>query len=237
MMKRVLAIVLGLCLLSGLSVNADIDTIEGSTIAGGGAEFCSGSELFCEDFEGVDTTWDSTNGTYDDDDPNSQVGDECVSFSTAGAYVREAFSGASGEFNTEFWFYSADDTNNYTLMWGNSDFSNNILILKIHSDSDIYILYRNEAGTVDTNIAYTATNWVKIGIYYKEETGSDDGVISVWISSDDGVFEADEYQTFTDLNTNMTDAEAIHIGFDPGTAPTRVDNIKIVSGAPSWPTS
>jgi hypothetical protein len=35
-MKRVLAIVLGLCLLSGLSVNADIDTIEGSTIAGGG---------------------------------------------------------------------------------------------------------------------------------------------------------------------------------------------------------
>jgi hypothetical protein len=34
-MKRVLAIVLGLCLLSGLSVNADIDTIEGSTIAGG----------------------------------------------------------------------------------------------------------------------------------------------------------------------------------------------------------
>jgi hypothetical protein len=37
-MKRVLAIVLGLCLLSGLSVNADIDTIEGSTIAGGEGE-------------------------------------------------------------------------------------------------------------------------------------------------------------------------------------------------------
>jgi hypothetical protein len=40
-MKRVLAIVLGLCLLSGLSVNADIDTIEGSTIAGGGEGGCS----------------------------------------------------------------------------------------------------------------------------------------------------------------------------------------------------
>jgi hypothetical protein len=42
-MKRVLAIVLGLCLLSGLSVNADIDTIEGSTIAGGGEGGCSES--------------------------------------------------------------------------------------------------------------------------------------------------------------------------------------------------
>jgi hypothetical protein len=47
-MKRVLAIVLGLCLLSGLSVNADIDTIEGSTIAGGAScdtitDTCAGS--------------------------------------------------------------------------------------------------------------------------------------------------------------------------------------------------
>jgi hypothetical protein len=54
-MKRVLAIVLGLCLLSGLSVNADIDTIEGSTIAAGGGS-CANSQ--------VAPTADTTDGSW-----------------------------------------------------------------------------------------------------------------------------------------------------------------------------
>jgi hypothetical protein len=58
MMKRVLAIVLGLCLLSGLSVNADIDTIEGSTIAGGGA-----AEAGCIDGASFTYNGDHSSGT------------------------------------------------------------------------------------------------------------------------------------------------------------------------------
>jgi hypothetical protein len=65
-MKRVLAIVLGLCLLSGLSVNADIDTIEGSTIAegGGGDINCTGANpsdcTFRETFDGSTDCGDGT---------------------------------------------------------------------------------------------------------------------------------------------------------------------------------
>jgi hypothetical protein len=55
MMKRVLAIVLGLCLLSGLSVNADIDTIEGSAIAGGGASCTDPVSFDITEYDGENT--------------------------------------------------------------------------------------------------------------------------------------------------------------------------------------
>jgi hypothetical protein len=98
-MKRVLAIVLGLCLLSGLSVNADIDTIEGSTIAGGGAsDTCDSTSLIsnCAEGSGTPTGW-TDSGTVDWDESTTVLEQsESLELASGGSHSTDAdFTAAS----------------------------------------------------------------------------------------------------------------------------------------------
>jgi hypothetical protein len=166
-MKRVLAIVLGLCLLSGLSVNADIDTIEGSTIAGG-EECTQGSANSSDDFEGGvdgnevsgDGDWTEANSstnifTYEDTSPLS--GSMSLFIDNVGAaetnrltyWTPDTTLTGSGSRCIKFKLSTADGTGQYNFLRisdGNSEIGGNRRI-ELRFDSDSLEVYDGNEGS------------------------------------------------------------------------------------------
>jgi hypothetical protein len=169
MMKRVLAIVLGLCLLSGLSVNADIDTIEGSTIAGGG-EWPSFTYDVWEDME--DSEWESAGNWTEVDtgsDLNPRDTDAEYSANDSGTYGTSVALDA----DDAYVYYSTSDQDLSIGFWVKTPTnveSNTVVIWKWHADAqgDTQIYLYSNGGS--PYIRFRGTGWADYQINLSQNT-------------------------------------------------------------------
>jgi hypothetical protein len=101
------------------------------------------------------------------------------------------------------------------------------------------ISVRNAAGDLSTGQTVLDATTYHVGIYYKVETGSDDGIVSAWLNTDGSEFDAgDLIYNSSAVNTGMgkVGRQIIFWG-QSGNDILLMDNTKVVNGAPSWPTS
>ena len=118
--------------------------------------------------------------------------------------------------------------------------TNSTKVLSLDGDSDDTLLIKvNDNGTViDTADTILNSTWYHIGVYYYEEQGVDDGVVTVWMNTDGTDFDAgDVISTGSAYDTGTTDAGYIRLRGPVGGKINYIDNIQMVNGAPSWPDS
>lgn len=252
-MKRIL--ILTILLMSSLAWAGSTTVVVGQ---GGGepAGFCSGSELFCEDFEGTDTTWDATNGTVDCDGYDAD-GDYCDDDTTTYKEESEAF----GIRGTNTYYVSENlSTQNQTefyfeLWWritGTSFVqdgavgifnSSGLRISTIYNSwGNMYINTKGGSTYPDSTLDVSANTWYHIGLYYKMETGvaNNDGILRLWANTDGGEFDAgDLYYSSTTVDTGYTsetlgDGDQIIIEGPEASNTLYIDAFRVVAGAPSW---
>ena len=215
--------------------------------------YCSGSELFCEDFEGEDTSWDDVNGTEDcdgydangdycDDDTTFSPGDRAEVLGFQGRntyYVGEAFSSADqDEFYVEGWVYFNDAKEGGQVLRILASNSTEQIRLELTNPNKYWRIETKDTATgIDSSTAPSDDTWYHYGIYYKEETGSDDGIIRMWVntSTTAGDFDAGDNIINEDaVDTGTADADEICIAGEAEDEIIYHDNVKVVAGSPGW---
>jgi len=253
-MKRIL--ILTILLMSSLAWAGSTTVVVGQG-GGGPAGFCSGSELFCEDFEGDDTSWDATSGTVDCDGYDAD-GDYCDDETTTYKNGSEAFGirGTNTYFVQEA-LSSADQTEFYFELWmriasSTASFFDGAVGVFNDAERRIAVVFNlwgslffaTKGGSTypDTTYDISANTWTHIGVYYKMETGAanNDGIVRVWVNTDGGEFDVgDLVYSSTTVDTGHTtdslgDGDEIVIQ-GPGSGYTHyIDDFKVTAGAPTW---
>jgi len=248
-MKKWIVLILLLFSVSVYAGNLIVGT-GGMGTSGGGAAYCSGGELFCEDFEGEDVAWDAdpdtedcdgydTDGDFcDDDTTNYKNGSEgCGLRGTTTYYFQEALSSASDEFYIEFWVKFSDVTTVNSVNIRSADYATKVVKLYLDSESNLVVYVNNDAVTYDGSYTFIADTWTHVGVYYKEEPGINDGIVRAWIDTD-GVFVAGDLDiNETAVDTGSTDGAGLRIYGSSIAGIAVYDDLKVVDGEPSWPTS
>jgi len=222
--------------------------IAGVPVSGG--DFCSGTELFCADFEtdGM-ITWDSTPGDEDCDGYDAD-GDWCDNDSTTyknGShalgvcgentnYLAKAFSSDDDEFYIEYWQRTTSPVASqgaHGIQIFNDDYC--VLRLLRLMGGELRIYHMDNAAYAATTGALAEDTWYHIGIHFKKAAGT--GIVRVWQNTDGGEFDV------SDLIYSRTDATGAYDGAQirfPGPVNTDAtyvnyfDDVKVISGAPSW---
>jgi len=250
-MKRIL--ILTILLMSSLAWAGSTTVVVGQ---GGGAPvaFCSGSVLFCEDFEGTDTSWDvaesldcdgyDSDGVYCDDDTSvSMEGSEVLGVRGPNTdYIQEALSSSD---QTELYFEVWWRVNNVSGVRSGPGCYTSGGYQSISLDQSWgtlrAIIKGGTAGLNTSKTDFAANTKYHIGVYWKIETaaGNNDGIVRVWMNTDGGEFDAADLI----LNNTSVDTGAESEGWQadvwriPGPAAGYVsytDNNRAVAGAPSW---
>lgn len=209
------------------------------TGAGGGATFCTGSELFCDDFEGSDTTWTEVSttadcdgydadGDYCDDETTlPKVGSECLGVMGIGTTyaVQATLSSPSSELYFDGYVKMTDVTTAEIFTLRSAD----ALVVRILLSSGSLLRLADVGGTLATasTDAVSADTWFRLRVYYKEETGSDDGIVTVWVG--DGLTQVINYTT---MNTGSADIAHIRFGGPSAGQINYFDNCAVYQGAP-----
>lgn len=248
-------LLLFLMLLIAISGRADGWYYAAASVGGGGP-FCAGTELFCEDFEGTDTTWDATNGTVDCDGYDAD-GDYCDDEAT----VYKAGTEALGIRGSETYYVSenltsADQTEYYIETWvyfqGSVSFTSDdfgVFTSGGYVCSGLYnnwghLYYGTKGGatSADTTFDVTTATWYHLGLYYKIETSAsaNDGIIRVWANTDGDTFDATDIKyTSTTVDTGAVSEgyggdRMIFYGGEAGYV-QYWDNTSVIQGACPWP--
>jgi len=255
-MKRIL--ILTILLMSSLAWAGSTTVVVGQ---GGGepAGFCSGSELFCEDFEGDDVTWDAVggeaaldcdgydaDGDYCDDETTTYrvEGEQCFGIrGTNTYYVSEALSSANQtEFYYELWYRVTGTGTVFDGSVGVFNAAGQRIAVLYNSWGNIYFSTKGSARYPDTTVDIVANTWYHFGVYYKMETGvvNNDGIVRVWMNTDGEEFDAGDLKySATNVDTGYTseslgDGDEIRIEGQEAAYTCYIDDFQVVSGAPSW---
>lgn len=226
----------------------------GVMIIGGGVPtatpYCSGSELFCTTFEaGDDITWDTETDPEDCDGYDAD-GDWCDDETTiykngsegfgirgqSADYVEEALSTIDQtEFHVEFWW-------RVTNVWSNYGLSiPGVLRFRTDTAGKIYLEMKGTTNDLDTGYTISNDTWYHIGVHVKlEVAGGDDGIVRMWVNTtgDDFVFGDLEFSDIA-VDTGTNNADNLQLR-GPASATGVIgyfDDVKVKTGAPSWPTS
>lgn len=219
----------------------------------GAASFCAGTELFCADFETADMiSWTATATTEDCAlDGNDEWCDRYTTSPMAGSYMfgirgaakmcRKDFTGPTEWHMEALVKLSTVVGTEYFLGLRDAANSTDITLFTLDADPTIVLSYKNVTLTADTNFAVSADTKFYIGIHYIEESGSanNDGTIRVWVNSTGNPFTADDLKINLSGNadTGTANAGTLRLINKGDNHTTYYDNVKIESGAPSWPTS
>lgn len=233
----------------GVSEPASVDGVDSNY---GPPGFCSGSELFCATFEtDAEITWDSTPGAEDCDGYDTDgdwcdydssrtlVGSYC--FGIRGNYTQyciKSLGGTYSEFYVEL-FIQIDTSRASTYGRFIYDVTAGDYCLGLAWDPDSFVIQVNSRDVdLDTGVAMSEDTTYHIGVYYKKETGSNDGVVRIWVKegTDDFVGSDLKYNSSA-VDTGDFDGEAVYLGGNEAADEVFYDNVKVVSGEPSWPTS
>lgn len=222
------------------------------------AGFCSGGELFCEDFEGDDVSWDTiggdavldcdgydADGDYCDDDTTTfKNGSQAFGIrGTNTYYVKEALTSANQtEFYFELWYRVSGTGAAFDGAVGVFKDTGSRMAVIYNSWGNIYFVTRGGSRYPDTTIDIVANTWYHIGVYYKMETSAtnNDGVVRVWMNTDGATFDAgDLYYSSTAVDTgyttdNLGDGDEVRIEGPEASYTCYIDDFKVVAGKPSW---
>jgi hypothetical protein len=247
-MRMLTRIVIILFFMAGSAFAFEEDAVFIGGHPGGAASYCDDT-LFC--FEEGDFSWDGSSGVGAEDcDGYDSNGDWCDQDTTAKNgtyslgvrgdnthYLYEDLSSDSDEFHYELWFRVGDVTGTYLPILYNTTSGEYMLSLYI-STSSLLKIYMNNGSAVYTmtGVVIAADTWYHVGVYYKAETApaNNDGIARVWIDTD-GTFDAGELElNKTNVDTGSNTAERIRMR---GGNVNRYDDVRIIEGSPSWPTS
>lgn len=219
------------------------------------ASFCAGTELFCEDFEGADTSWDATNGSVDCDGYDAD-GDYCDDEATvykngsealgirgsATYYVSENLTSADqGEFYIEGWYRTASTGTAGFDTFGVFTSTGYEVACLYNNWGALYYATKGGSVTVDTTYDLSDNTWIHYGLSFKIETSAvaNDGVIRVWVNTDGGTFDAADIKySSAAVDTGATGdgyAGDRYIFRGPEASVTAYwDDTKVISGACPW---
>jgi len=223
---------------------------------GGSADtgFCSGTFLFCADFETQDMiTWDTTPATEDTTGtpPWDAQGDwsdyinytPCPLIGNYSAYIMGGRNDVLGKiFSEQSEFYlemTIRTTEVGTIRWMNLFDGASYIIFRVSANViDVY----NFAVTTSTDMDPNVNN--HFGLYFKAETdsGSNNGTLQMWLNTDGSDFDAGDLIWNENGDKDTYDFVFDQVQFVGGEQETDTeinffDNIKIISGACPWPTS
>jgi hypothetical protein len=245
MMKRVLAIVLGLCLLSGLSVNADIDTIEGSTIAGG-EEGCTGDCTLILHFENSltvtegspagcsagDTVITNSNATFSSDYAQEGTYSLLLNHVNDQTYLDITTDDIAFEDKgtIDLYFYLDTFASGRELIKLHGDAGNRMMLTFItNTDNELKLEYKGDGSGQDRTLTTTDCNLVEgeeIHIIAKWRQGETDPSMSIYCNSATGG-EA-TITSNDDLPTWDVDAAYLYMGVGNGVTPLgKLDTMKV----------
>jgi hypothetical protein len=221
-------------------------------ISSGAEAYCGGGELFCATFESdAEISWDSTPGAEDCDGYDAN-GDWCDYDSSNGLqgsygcgirgdysnYLSEALSSTTDEFYVEFWWKADDVTSANILALVDAGDSTHIARVRIGADDTIEIYLVSSASIKDSGDTLSDDTTYHIGYYYKEETGSNDGISRIWMNTDGSEFDAGDLILDDSAgDTGSTDVGTIRLRGPTSNHTGIWDNVQVIDGAPSWPTS
>jgi hypothetical protein len=214
-------------------------------------EFCGNSELFCEDFEGVDTAWDGSTGTYDcnldtaddwcdDDVGNGYGGSEALSFYgwNVSSNVYEGIT-SSDEFYVELWMKVDTLESWYTFgpRLETAAAAVEVAQLNINDQSPAgFNISVNDSGdsTAFTSGLLSVDTWTHVGWYYNESSGQ----IRIWVNTDGDSFYNGDCVLEETVTTGSDNAVIVRMWGTggSGTGLFNYDNVKVISGAPPWDT-
>jgi len=150
-------------------------------------------------------------------------------------YAIKNLSSSASECYVEYAYYTTAPSTGRILALidsGNND------VFRPSKDGDNTLIINIGATAYDTGHLIPQTNWYRIGIYYKEETGdgNNDGIARIWIRTDTSDFTVDDLiYSNTSLDTPSNDCAKIKVGGPYAGYINYFDNIKVTSGEPSWP--
>jgi len=214
------------------------------------ATFCDTAGIFCMDAEsGGQVTMVAGSSDCDGYDAD---GDYCLQDGTtykngthalgirgSGAtyYCREALDSSVSEFYAEFWYRTNADGIGDTRALLFEDASNGAVVAVTRDNNEGVNAVCNGTTYDPGNNHIPEDTWVYIGLYYKEETGpgNNDGIVRVWLNTDGGTFDAaDLLINQTAVDTVSNDAAKIRMGGPYSGKVCWRDDVRVVSGAPSW---
>lgn len=214
---------------------------------------CGGSELFCADFEtnGM-ISWTGTPAAEDCDGYDADQ-DWCDYDATSPAPLKGTHSfGLRGTSSTNANKSIASSVSEFYIEFTvriTSTASGYLPIRVLSSSTNMASVYNNAGtlrvhhGTSYTNTSFTTfsnNTTYHMGVYYKAQTGSGttDGIARFWINTSGDFVVGDLKLSVTNGNFGYGLATTIMRIYGIETGQTvYVDNVRIVSGAPSWPTS
>lgn len=206
----------------------------GGVAASGDSAFCAGTELFCEDFEGTDTSWTETStqldcaaydsvGDYCDDDDDAYEGAEALGMYSTGGNIYSAFTGSADEVTIDFWIKPISASTGLSLPLVRAA-STSIVQMFTSSSGYPRIIAGGETLTGDT--ALTADEWNHIVVYIKKETANEnnDGIVKLKLNGTEEISD-------TTNNCGVADMTGIRI-LSPAVSGRLVmyDNIKVLAG-------
>ncbi len=249
-MKRYL--ILALLLFLAWPSDAGMLGYYGGVVGEAPATFCDTAGIFCMDAEqaGQVTMQAGTSDIALDDDGDYYLqyaavhknGSYALAIRGSGAtyYSRDALDSSVSEFYVEFWYRNNADrvADARVLIFEDSS---NAAVVTVSRDANEGVNVICNGTTFDPGNSHIPENtWVHIGLYYKEETGAgnNDGIVRVWLETDGDGFEAVEMLiNQTSVDTVSNDAAKIRMSGPYSGKISYRDDVRVVSGAPSWPTS
>jgi hypothetical protein len=214
----------------------------------GGVAFCSGTELFCADFE-TDSmiTWTSTPGAEDCDGFDAD-GDWCDYYATSpllGSYslgirgttpITKTFT-ESSEYYFEATYKISDPTSTSIVQIRDIAGTSTICFLTADASDLLTVSCSNGAASYNTTLTLLANTSYHLGLYVKFETGSanNDGIVRVWSNTTGNAFIAGDLilNRNGDANTGVVTAGMWRVSSPSGII-KYIDNSKVVQGAPTW---
>ena len=215
--------------------------------------YCGGSELFCEDFEGTDTTWTVGAGTLDCDGYDT-AGDYCDDDTTYFKNGTEGLAGLGGgaewyfytaisttqEFYMEWWYRTSTDVTDAPMRFFVNSGSSTVETCYGYINSTSYLrVITNDGATAlnATTQAFSAESWYHVGIYYKEETApaDNDGIVRAWINTDGSTFDSGDVVINSEaVDTGNFDGNRVYFKGQNTGLIHAFDDAQVVQGAPSW---
>lgn len=223
--------------------------------SGGGAPaaFCDTPGVFC--FDGTtdgQISWDTTPGTEDCDGYDANLDwcdyDTTIPSGTGYADIHsigirgtntalliKALSSSQTEFYIDMWQRFTDVTTVTSLrMYQTGDSTSNLSVY-LSSGSVMRLYYNGGAGNIESTSTFSVDTWYHLGAYYKQETGSNDGILRLWMNTDGTTFDAGDLEAST-TSADTGETASVDIAFTgPSDGNTAFSSlVRVTSGACPW---